>query len=130
MKFINPSASNFQTIQDFLRWAQSVYKASIGGFSFGQATGTNVAGVPNSFVNDNIDGVLIKIGGSGSAEVIRWVASITPLNINHGLQRQPIGFIIMDKDKTCDVYRTSTQDINNIALACTDATANVIVFIF
>lgn len=130
MRQINPSQSNFNKTGGALRNAQSVYKSLSGGIAQAQPTGTDATGVYNQFQQDNGDGIMLRIGSSSSSEPIKWAASNTGLAINHGLQRQPIGFYIADKDKTCDVYRTAVPNINTITLAITDATANVTVYIF
>jgi len=130
MQAINPSQSNFNKPEGALRNAQSVYKALNGGVALAQPAGTDASGVYNSFVPDNGNGVMIRVGGSGSTEPVKWAGSNVPLAINHGLQRQPIGFIVCDKDATCDVYRTAVPDTNTITLACTVGTVNTTIYIF
>lgn len=129
MQQINPSNINFNKHDGALRNAQSVFKVLNGGVQEAQPTSTDTLGVYNRFEADNGSGVMLRIGASGSTEPIKWVASNVGLVINHGLHRQPIGFQLWDKDKTCDVYRTAVPTIDTITLACTDATVNVTVYI-
>ena len=130
MKQINPSQSNFNRRGGALRNAQSVYKVLTAGVALAQPTGTDATGVYNSFEQDNGNGVMLRVGGSASSEPLKWAGSNVTLVINHGLQRQPIGFWVCDKDKTCDVYRTAVPNSDTISLACTDGTANTTIYIF
>lgn len=111
-----------------LHWAQSVYRAMFAGLSLGQPDGTNAAGVYNKFKQDNMNGVLIRIG---AGETYDWPAANVGIPINHGLLRQPIGFIVCDIDASGSIYRSSTPPTaDTIVLACTNATANATVYIF
>lgn len=130
MKVLNPQHMQAEITPEHLRWAQSVHKSLTGGVDMGIPTGTNSAGVYNTFDKGNSSGVLIRVGAASSSEAIKWTASNTAIAINHGLGRQPIGFKIVDKDKSMDVFRTAPPDNNVISLAPTDATANVTVYIF
>jgi hypothetical protein len=113
-----------------LRWAQSVFKSLNAGLTFASPTAQAAGGVYNKFVQDNFDGVMLYIGANASGATITWAATNVGQAINHGLHRQPIGFLVTYKDKTVDVYSTATPDVNNITLATTDDTVNTIVFIF
>jgi len=113
-----------------LRWAQSVYKAMTGGLSFGQPSGQAAGGVYNAFTPDNFNNVILYIGANGSGSTLSWTASNTGQAFNHGLQRQPIGFLTLYKNKTCDIYSTATPTTNNITLAVTDDTATTIIMVF
>lgn len=129
MRPINPTrASNTPT--NTLRVAQSMYKTMSGNVQESQPTGQDSTGVYNTFEQDNGAGITIRIGAASSSEPVKWVTSNVGVAVNHGLQRQPTGFRVWDKDKTCDVYRTVPPNANTITLACTDATANVTVYIF
>lgn len=130
MQIINPTKNNFSTFAQVLRWAQSVYKATQHAIGIAQPNGQAASGVYNTFQQDNLDCVLLYIGANGSGAAIVWGASNTGQQINHGLQRQPIGFIVVYKDKTCDVYSTATPTTNYVTLAITDDTANTIVMVF
>lgn len=131
MKTLNPVDFAMGMPRQLLQWAQSVHKVCAGGVNFGNPTSKNLAGVYNNFDKDTMDGVLIRIGASGTTEQkYVWTVSGTGIVINHGLLKQPIGFKIVDKDKTVDVWRTVTPDENQITLAPSDATANVTVYIF
>jgi hypothetical protein len=130
MQINNPTKSNMGTFQQVLRWAQSVYKMSQGAVGIAQPKGQAASGVYNAFDKDNVDCVLLYIGANGSGAAITWAATNTGQAINHGLLRQPIGFSIQYKDKTCDVYSTATPTLNVITLAITDDTANTIIKVF
>ena len=130
-KCLNPVDFSLGMPRLLIQWAQTVYTALNGGISFGVPTSKDSTGVWNEFNQDTSDGVLIRIGASGTTEQANvWTTSGTGIIINHGLQRQPIGFIVCDKDKTVDVWRTTTPDQNQITLAPSDATANVLIYIF
>lgn len=129
MKPINPSQTSIHNPGGVLRVQQSVHKALVGGIQDAQPTGTDATGVYNKFEQDNGSGVMLRIGGSASTEPLKWAGSNIALVINHGLLKQPIGFHVRDKDKTCDVYRTAVPTKDTISLACTDGTANVTVYI-
>jgi hypothetical protein len=127
---INPSKSNFSTQQGTLRQAQSAYIALNGGLADAVPTGTDADGVYNTFQPDNGNGVMLRIGAAGSTEPIQWVTVDVGVVIQHGLQRQPIGFKLVDKDQSCDVYRTVPPDNQQITLATTNVSANVTVYVF
>jgi hypothetical protein len=125
---INPnSLGNLSSLTQVLRWAQSVYKVLNGGTQIVTPATQNAAGVYNTFNQDNFNGLMVRIGPT---ESVTWTSSSGATAINHGLQKQPIGFIICDKDKTCDIWQTNTPTSSVISLACSDATAEVTLFIF
>lgn len=133
MKIINPTLDNMSNVRQLLRWAQSVFKALTHGIAFaqpGNSTSQDSAGRYNVFQQDNLDCVLLYIGAHGSGATLSWAASNTGQAINHGLQRQPIGFFPVYKTKTCDVYATATPTANTITLAITDDTAMTILVVF
>lgn len=130
MQIINPTQNNTGTFAQILRWAQSVYKALTHSIAFAQPSGQAAGGVYNAFTQDNVDCVLLYIGALGSGATITWAASNTGQAINHGLLRQPIGFIVVYKSKTCDVYSTATPTVNNITLAITDDSAQTTIMVF
>jgi hypothetical protein len=130
MQPINPTQNNTNTFKQVLRWAQSVFKVLAGAVAIAQPAGQASGGVYNAFNKDNVDCVLLYIGAHGSGASIVWNANNTGQAINHGLLRQPIGFIVVYKTKTCDVYSTATPTSDNITLAITDDTATTIVMVF
>jgi hypothetical protein len=129
MQAINPSQSFINNPKGLLRHLQSVFKVLNAGIAEAQPTGTDKTGVYNKFSADNGNGVMLRIGANNSSEPIRWSSPGSPTVVNHGLGRQPIGFRIYDKDKTCDVFRTGTPTSNTISLTCTDPSANCTVYI-
>jgi hypothetical protein len=128
MQTINPGASHKEGV---IQFQKSAHKALSGALTQGNPTGQNALGVYNRFQQDNMNGVLLRIGNAASSEPIKWVTTGVGVAINHGLHHQPIGFYIVDKDGPCDVYRTiSPPTADLITLATTDATVNVTVYIF
>ena len=75
-------------------------------FSYPQSLDTN--GWPDTFVSANISCTAIRVGALGTtpASQIAWTGADT--KIPHNLGRQPIGWIVVYKDKTCDVFASST----------------------
>jgi hypothetical protein len=131
MQVINPSSASIEFTQTQLQWAQSVYKALTAGIDMGVVKGKNAAGVYNQFQQGNGSGILIRVGAAGTGEQkYVWTASNTAVVITHGLNRQPIGFFVVDKDKAVDVYRTAPPTDTTISLAPTDATVNTTIYIF
>ncbi len=130
MQAINPTKSTFGSPTGVLRQAQSVYVALTAGLADAVPVSTDLSGVYNKFVPDNGNGVMLRIGASTSKEPIKWVTVNVGVPIQHGLGRQPIGFKLVDKDQSCDVFRTVPPDANQITLACTNIAANTTVYIF
>src|ERR1700760_346497 len=82
------------------QWAQSLHAALNGGIDMGTPNSKDSTGVYNKFVKSNGSGVLIRIGASGTTDNdYAWTTSNTPVVINHGLLRQPIGYHVVDMDK-------------------------------
>jgi len=130
--FIKELSSNMRT------WVQSVHLQFNGNVDMGSGTATAPssaginAGVFTQFKQGNSSGVLIRVAGHGvvgSGASYNWPAAGS-LVLNHGLLRQPIGYKIVDKDKTVDVFRTVAPDKNQITLQPTDNTASVTLYVF
>ena len=120
-----------------MRWAQSMHQVINGGISFGNPTGKDSTGNYSEFSQDNTNGVLIRVGASGSTGTkYKWTTSNTPIAINHGLvdlagnPRQPIGVHVVNKNKTVDVYMPTTPSTTVAEVAPTDATASVTLYFF
>ncbi len=121
------------------RWALSVHKAINGGIDQAIPTaqepdsaGIN-AGVYSQFQQGNMKNQLVRIAASGVSNTnasYKWTTSNTGIVINHTLGRLPIGFKIVDKDGTVDVYRTAASTDTTITVAPTDATVSVTLEIF
>jgi hypothetical protein len=138
MKTYNPSIMADKLTHHMRVWVQSVHETLNNGVDMGTPKsshpldGSVNAGVYNVFDKGNSSGVLIRVAASGSTGTgapYSWPASGS-LKIAHGLLRQPIGFKIVDKDKTVDVFRTAPPDKDFITLAPTDKTASVTLYIF
>lgn len=135
----NPQTFAATVPRQQLQQSQSVYNTLNGNTDFGTPTGNAPtgagvnAGVYTQFARGNGSGVLIRIaanGVTGTGAPYNWAGSNVGVPINHGLQRQPIGFIVCDKDKTVDIYRTAAPNSTQITLAPTDNSASVTVYIF
>jgi len=131
-KAVTPSMQAIKTPEGLLRTMKSSAKTLAGNLTYGTPTGSKDAtGVFNSFQTDNINNGIFRVGANGTTDnKYAWDGSGN-VTIAHGLSRQPIGFKLLDKDKTCDVYRTGGAPTDTlITLTCTDKTANVTVEIF
>lgn len=60
--------------------------------------------------------------------IIDAAVSATATSFNHGLGRLPVGWIVIDKDATADVWSTA-KDVRSITLQ-TSLTANIKLLIF
>jgi len=129
MKTLSSQHMQAKIEPEHLRWAQNVDKAFNGNIDMGIPTGKNSAGVYNTFSPGNSSGVLIRVGATGSGEIYAW-DSTGAVTINHELNRQPIGFKIVDKDAAVDIYRTAVPTVTQIALKATVNTVNVTLYIF
>lgn len=131
-KPVNPSMEMVKSPQGILRTSKSIVKAMNGNLSYGTPTGVkDSTGVFSEFAVDNLNNSIVRIGANGSTNgKYQWSAGGVA-TIAHGLQRQPIGFKILDKDAACDVYRTGgAPTATLIQLTCSVASANVTVEIF
>jgi len=133
----NTFAHTLPTVhRQWLQSAQEVFQGHVDmGTIVGNApttAGIN-AGVATQFAKGNGSGILIRIAANGVTDTgapYNWSASNTGIVINHGLQRQPIGYHVVDMDKVVQVYRTAAPDTQTITLAPSDNTASVTVYIF
>lgn len=99
-------------------------------FSYVQTIDTN--GWPDTFLPANLNCTLIRVGAVGSTPVsgYSWAAS-GDTKIAHNLGVLPTGFIVVYKDKTCDVFAGTTKsDTQFLYLKITDDTANTTLLIF
>ena len=131
---INPVDMAMGLPRQQLQWAQSIHQTVNGSLDMGNVLpgGLDTTGTPANFNKGNGSGVLIRIGASGTTNgpKYNWTTSGTGISINHTLQRQPIGFHVVDSDKPLTVHRTVVSDSTQITLAPSDATANATVYIF
>ena len=129
MKPYNPSGFAEKMHPEMLKWSQSVHQVLTAGVDMGTPSGCNPqdgsvnAGVYTKFERGNSSGILYRVNASdwdGSGAIV----------IHHGLLHQPIGFKIVDKDKTVDVFRTAPPTTDTITLQATDPSASVTLYIF
>jgi hypothetical protein len=113
------------------QWAESVHSALNGGLDHGIPQNKDSTGNYNTFAQGNLNGVLIRVGASGSTDnKYSWTTSGTGVAINHGLKRQPVGAYLVASNKLLVIWETVTPDQNNITIAPSDATAYATIFIF
>lgn len=127
---MQPQTPSAGTNQDLLN--KSFNKVLSGNVSPGNGLTFDTNGQPLTFSTDNQSGVLIRIGASGNplGAPYAWVAANTNLTIAHNLNKVPYGFQVVSKSKTCDIFLGSVlPTTTQITLQCTDATADVTVFI-
>ena len=127
---INPQHMMRELTPSHLKWAQSIYNTLAGGIQITNPTGKDASGVYNKFQSANTSGTFVRIGSSSSSEPVKWTGNGVGVVIKHGLGYQPVGFQVVDQDKTVNVWRTVPPDAVQITLAPSDATANVTVHIF
>jgi hypothetical protein len=132
MQTVRPSQQTTKTQSGLIRLMGSVYSALSGGLTYGSPTGVlDSTGCLSEFTTDNVNNTIVRIGANGSTNgQYQWSSGGVAV-INHGLQRQPIGFKILDKDGACDIYRTGGAPTNNlIQLTCSVPSVNATVEIF
>lgn len=121
------------------QWIQTVQQTLTGNVDMGTPTGNAPAsagvnaGVYTQFQQGNGSGVLIRIAANGVADTgapYNWGATGADVVINHGLQRQPIGFHVVDQDNPVQVYRTAPPTDQTLTLASSDNTVSVTVYVF
>src|SRR6266481_2777881 len=81
-----------KSLSDFVQMLKTVYQ------NFIQVLNGNI-GFGDGTIPDNISGSWIN--------VVAPVAPNTDFTVNHNLQRLPVGYWIMQKDRACDVYTGS-----------------------
>ena len=101
---------------------QSIYKTLRANTSMGSPTAFDGAGIPTTYDQDNMDGILLRV---------MWVTPNADQTIQHNLNRVPVGYYITRKDQTCDVYdgTLSGWTTSAIVLRCT-AAADTTIYVF
>jgi hypothetical protein len=134
---VNPVDMAMGLPRQQLQWAQSLHNVVNGGLDQGVPTGKDSTGNFNTFTQGNANGVLVRVGASGSTgNQYTWSSSNAPLVINHGLvdtngkPRQPIGVHVVNKNKSLDVYLPVAPNESTITIHPTDATAHATLYIF
>jgi len=104
-----------KSLSDFVQMLKTVYQ------NFIQVLNGNV-GFGDGTIPDNISGSWIN--------VVAPVAPNTDFTVNHNLQRLPVGYWIMQKDRACDVYTGSVAaTTTQLTLRATVASAVLRLFI-
>src|SRR6266403_1108071 len=104
-----------KSLNDFVQMLKTVYQNFVqilnGNIGFGD--GTNL---------DNINGSWIN--------VVAPVGANTDFTVNHNLGRLPVGYLVMQKDRACDVYTGSVgATLTQLTLRATVASAVLRLFI-
>ena len=104
-----------KSLSDFVQMLKTVYQ------NFIQVLNGNI-GFGDGTIPDNISGSWIN--------VVAPVAPNTDFTVNHNLQRLPVGYWIMQKDRACDVYTGSVAaTTTQLTLRATVASAVLRLFI-
>ncbi len=56
------------------------------------------------------------------------ISSSSDTVVNHGLSREPIGYIIVKKSAICDIYHKSLSNLTMVIRGSTTATISILVF--
>jgi hypothetical protein len=113
-----------------LRWAQSIFKSMFGNIALAEGNTTDSNGIYTTFNVDNGNGIMMRVGASGSSLRNKWDAGTSQVTLNHALGRQPIGFIVCDIDKNAVIWRVNPPTSGIMQLEISDNTANATVYIF
>src|SRR6266481_1003199 len=104
-----------KSLSDFVQMLKTVYQ------NFIQVLNGNI-GFGDGTIPDNISGSWIN--------VVAPVAPNTDFTVNHNLQRLPVGYWIMQKDRACDIYTGSVAaTTTQLTLRATAASAVLRLFI-
>lgn len=128
MRPMNPSA-----LANPLILATSVHKTLRGNISKGSGITFDTAGQATLFQQDNTDEVMIRVGSTTNPNVLsnRWYATNADVLIVHALGRIPIGYYIVRKSITCDVYDGAAEwTTQTITLRITNDAADTVLAIF
>lgn len=129
MKPMNPSG-----ISNFTQVLNSFFKVLAGNVSFGNANTYDSAGTPATFNTDNTDGALVRVASSANPFGLPqyWSGSNTATVITHNLNRTPLGYLVVQKDATCDIYSANPMVCTNstITLYNTAGTVDTTLYIF
>jgi hypothetical protein len=126
MQIIQPSQVLEQHVQNV-----SVAQALNGNLSPGNGTDFDTSGQPLTYSSDNMSGVILRIGSTANPHGLTnsWVGSNADTTIVHNLNKVPYGYIVIAKDKPCDVYwgSVAATDID-ITLKCTDGSTDTTIW--
>lgn len=104
-----------KSLKDFVDMVRTVYQNFVQGFNgnIGFGDGTNL---------DNINGSWINVVAPGVAN--------TDFTVNHNLNRIPSGYLVMQKDRACDIYTGSVAaTVTQLTLRATVASAVLRLFV-
>lgn len=127
----NPSDSSLELTPPQRKWAQTVHKVINGGIDMGIPQTQDASGNYNTFLQGNMDGVLIRVSPNGQVDnTYAWAGVGAGVDINHGLLRQPIGAFLVSSDGDLRIWQTSTPDENTISIAPSSNTVYATIYIF
>ena len=105
---------------------QSMVDTLSNGVDFAYQTHVDALGWVDDFSAANTKSTMIRVGATGTTPPSQttWTAANT--QISHNLGRQPIGWVVVFKDKVCDIIvGTTPADTQFAYLTINDDTANV-----
>lgn len=111
---------------------KSIGKVLLGNVSPGSGLTFDANNQPLTYAVDNTVGRIIRIGSTSNPHSLEyfWPGNNADLTINHVLNAVPYGYIVIAKDKTCDVYWGSVIATDTtITLRNTDATADTTIWL-
>lgn len=126
---INPQLGSLTNFTKVTQWAQSVYRTLNRGISLALGKNSDSSGVFNTFDITNGDGIMVRIGATGSSEPITWDGS-AQATIALLLGRKPTGWILCDIDKSATIWRTVPPTPTQLILQTSDVTCSITVWIF
>src|SRR3989442_15492540 len=85
----------------------SVQQATDSNIEFSYPQSLDVNAWPDTFVPANISCTAIRVGALGTTPQSQTTWTGPNTKISHNLGRQPIGWIVVYKNKTCDVFASS-----------------------
>jgi len=131
MKTQDPADRSLALAPPQLKWAQTVHKVINGNIEPGIPQTKDSSGNWNTFQRANTSGVLIRVGANGTTDnKYSWAGVGAAIDINHGLQRQPIGAHLVSSNKDLRIWIPATPTSDIIQIAPSDNTSYATIYIF
>lgn len=130
MQPINPAKLQLTNPQQLGRWAQSVFASLKTGIMLAEGNVTDSNNVFNTFNADNGNGIMIRVGATGSSLPNKWNAGTSQVVLDHALMRLPVGFIVCDLDANAVIWRAANSTTSNMTLQTNNTAVNATVYIF
>lgn len=113
-----------------LRWAQSIFKSLYAGIALAEGQQQDSNGIYNTFAVDNGNGIMFRIGATGSGLPNKWDGVTAIVTLNYQLGRSPIGFIVCDLDANAVIWRMAPGTATSMTLKTSNTAVNATVYIF